>query len=909
MARKQKGTWDISIEINGEEVKNNLNSVGKSISKLNGQIRNLQPGTEEFIKKSAELEKARAHYKKMNDEVKNTNVSLEEAQGHFANLFGGLASGNFNMVSAGLKGIVGNLKGMTKAALAFIATPLGAAIAVLSGIALATKEWVNYNEEARKANIITQEITQLTGAELDNARIKALALSEVFTSSNFETNINAAKSLVKSFGISYDDAFNLIEESYVKGASANDEFIDSIKEYPIQFKNAGFSASEFINIVNTGMNLSIYKDKLPDAIKEADLAIKEQTKTTTDALVNAFGAAFTEDLLQKVRTGEITTKEALQSIALESTKVNLNQQQQAQLTADLFKGAGEDAGGSLKVFEALNIALNEQKKPLTEIQKLHLEQLEATKELKQAQDDAFKSDSFAKFSSDISIIWNKTKTFFYTVIAGLVDGFQNWFLNMKLGFSNIEISFLSIPMKFNETKKLLLKAATEIIGAFKYLGNAWENLKDLNFKGVRNEFNNFTASVKETATTAFDEYDKIGNKIDEIKLKARSSIIKQHFDSQTAAGELANKEPTDTTKKIITKDTDKTKNDKTKLTEEDKSILESKKKLAEFIADFEEEQKILDEAKKVEKTLQEEEAELLRLEAKYLKMAEDAGYETILAAGLEDAHNSEIQKIKDKWSVERLKKKAEEDAKFEQLDKETKAKILKADEDLENAKRIGLSAGVASLRTFFGEKAGIYKLMFGLEKALAINEVIVNTAKANAQIASNLAIANVKAVAASPFTGGLPTTGINTAIAAKALLTNKIMAGVSLATIAGSALKGMNDGGFTPNKAIGNDRYGPITSFNHGNEYVVPEIVRADPTYAPQIAQLEQARIQKLDLPSNGVASGSLDNAMLTNAVIMLVQRLNQPITAVANIGDDEIARQTTRQNKISQNRVNAKIK
>ena len=52
-------------------------------------------------------------------------------------------------------------------------------------------------------------------------------------------------------------------------------------------------------------------------------------------------------------SGAITTKQALEEIAAESEKAQLSQQQQAQLTADVFKGAGEDAGGALKILETI----------------------------------------------------------------------------------------------------------------------------------------------------------------------------------------------------------------------------------------------------------------------------------------------------------------------------------------------------------------------------------------------------------------------------------------------------------------------------------------------------------------------------------------------------------------------------
>ena len=138
------------------------------------------------------------------------------------------------------------------------------------------------------------------------------------------------------------------------GGAQNNEFLDSLGEYDNFFAAAGYSAQEFVNIVNTGYDLGIYTDKLPDALKEADLALREQTKSTRDALVNAFGASFTDDILSKVSSGEITTKTSLENIAAQAKITGLSQQQQAQLTADVFKGAGEDAGGALVILETVS---------------------------------------------------------------------------------------------------------------------------------------------------------------------------------------------------------------------------------------------------------------------------------------------------------------------------------------------------------------------------------------------------------------------------------------------------------------------------------------------------------------------------------------------------------------------------
>ncbi|WP_370398389.1 hypothetical protein [Tenacibaculum dicentrarchi] len=563
-------TFNLRIVINGEKVKNTLHDVKYAVARLAKEVHKMEKTDPEFKAKVAELKRAKGVYHDMRDEINGTNISLKEAKGHWSDLFDGILSGDFESVSSGLKGITGNIKGMAKAAWAFIATPIGAAIAVLSGIAVATKEWANYNEEASKANLTVSSITGIVGSELDVVRVKAQALTEIFGKSTFEENIKTAKSLVKSFGISYKEAFDLIEDSYVRGATANDEFNDSIIEFSAIQKKAGFTAKENVALINTAYSEGLYKDKFIDAIHEVDTAITEQSKSAKEALTGAFGDKFTSSLFKKVKSGAISTKDAIALISKQASTASLDQQQYAKLTADIFKSAGEDIGGAKKVLEVFNKALNEQAKALTPVQLETKRLSDANYELKKAQDEALKSDNYAKFSNDVTIIWAKTKTFFYKSVGAVVGYFQDWFLKQKLGFSDMMVSFKAIPMRFDETKKILITAVGNILDAFKHLGNAWESLKNLDLKGVRAEVGSFNNSIKDTATGASDAYDKIGKKIDEVQKKARNKIIKEHFNSITGAGEIQEK-----------KDLEKTTVTKTSTTRTSKDLEKEKKLLKE----------------------------------------------------------------------------------------------------------------------------------------------------------------------------------------------------------------------------------------------------------------------------------------------------------------------------------------
>ena len=70
------------------------------------------------------------------------------------------------------------------------------------------------------------------------------------------------------------EANDIIAQGLANGGAQNEEFLDSLGEYDELFSKAGYSAQEFVNIINTGYESGIYADKLPDALKEADLALK-----------------------------------------------------------------------------------------------------------------------------------------------------------------------------------------------------------------------------------------------------------------------------------------------------------------------------------------------------------------------------------------------------------------------------------------------------------------------------------------------------------------------------------------------------------------------------------------------------------------------------------------------------------
>jgi hypothetical protein len=443
----------------------------------------------EFIKAAAAADKLKRELREIDMATGDTSSNV----GNYAESLASLVPG-FEKVNGALQGIGINLSDIaannqgakaffadlgsgltdiTKKALAFIASPIGLAIAGLAAITLATKAFLDFNSEIAKTNLEVEQLANTSGAATDKLREQATAISKAY-GKDFKDAVKEIASIQKDFGVSADEAFKIYNKGLAEGGANSVDFGDSIREYGVLFSQAGFSATEFIDLLNKGIDLGIYTDKLPDAIKEAGISLNEQTKATRDALVNAFGASFADDILDKVKSGEISVKEALLSISSEAKTAQLNQQQLAQLTADVFRGAGEDAGGAALIFQVLNGEIEGSTKGLTDLQKQQQKSAELFKEIEEAKTEAFKSDTAIAFTNSVKNLWLELKLRLLKEIGSIINSFGKLY---KLIF-DVKIAFVAL-------KDGSISFAKEFIAVFKNfdITKPFESLKN-SFKGL-----------------------------------------------------------------------------------------------------------------------------------------------------------------------------------------------------------------------------------------------------------------------------------------------------------------------------------------------------------------------------------------------------------------------------------------
>ena len=894
-------TRRLKIYVNGQEVDATITNLRKNLSKFRAQANRAVEGTPEWKKYNkavaetdAELKKAYASQKDFREEIKltengisTTTKTLGDFSGSISQLFTGLKSGNYLDIQEGFNGVKKGIKGATKAAVAFIATPIGLAIAALAGIGLAAKQWLDYNSAVVEALRLTTSITGLTDQAADQARIRTEALVETFDV-DFKETLITARNLANQFGISFEEAFDVIEGQLVRGQKNNNEFFESLKEYPALFKSAGFSAEEFGKVVATGFDLGIYNDKLPDALKEADLSLKEQSQSTRDALINAFGAPFTNDILNRIKTGETSTKDALAEISSQADKTGLNLQQNAQLTADVFKGAGEDAGGALKVFEALDIALNKQQRELTESEQITQDQIKATTELKQVS-----SALFSTGDAGFALLIDKAKLFGTKLLVDILKtgvDVYNWFVDLnnesKVFAGILQILGIAATGPF----KIIGEGLSLLVNQFKALGTIVEGIFSFDVSKIKEGFNQGLSNIGESMSNLKEQAKKDGAEIAKA-FSGNNNLERKNLNDFIG---------TETPNAPVNEDPVSNNDGGGDLSPEDKKTLDSRKKLYEQLKALEEEQDLQNELKKLEKDQRDEEEEILRKEAEFEKLINDDAADAELKKGFEEALQFELQAIRDKYAEKRLKKKEKEEKKLTELDAKSKKQIIEAENELAQAKADAVFAGINILQSLFDESTAIYKALFLAQKIAAASEVVTNGIRERA------------AIGADPL---LPTLAKPPLV-----LASKIRTGISLAQIAATAIKGFERGGetFSGSYNGGVDGRGGQYAILHPNEYVIPEFVRKDPEVPNIISYLERKRQNKLGSFEDGGEStpettANADSTTTSNGLMITENTAQQLINSLQNLQakvyfgiDQELQRQEL-QDKIQATQTAAK--
>ena len=218
----------------------------------------------------------------------------------------------------------------------------------LAGAGAAFKFWFDYNKEVATATKLTKDFTDLSGDALKAQRVGVQSLAN-FYGKDFKEVLMAVNSLAKQFGITQAESLKVVKDGFAVGADANGEYLDTLKEYPAFFKDAGLSASEFIAIISQTTKAGIFSDKGIDAIKEATLKLREMNKATAIA-VTSLGLS-SQNISKGLTDGSLLMFDVITQLSAKIGELPPNSAAAGTAIADIFGAAGEDAGTIEEVSE------------------------------------------------------------------------------------------------------------------------------------------------------------------------------------------------------------------------------------------------------------------------------------------------------------------------------------------------------------------------------------------------------------------------------------------------------------------------------------------------------------------------------------------------------------------------------
>lgn len=224
----------------------------------------------------------------------NSNLGAMETQSSVLNksmkglaATAAVAGAAFLAVGAGLKGAVSAASEYDQA-MRDIQVTTGATNTQMAEMKKISKNLYNQNfgedwNDLAEAVSATKSVTQLTGKELEGATKNALIYRDAFKA-EIPESIKVADTMMKNFGITNTQSFNLLAQGAQKGLDKSGELLDSANEYAPQFAALGFNANEMFDTFSAGLKSGAFNlDKVGDAVKEFNIRSKDGSKASAEA--------------------------------------------------------------------------------------------------------------------------------------------------------------------------------------------------------------------------------------------------------------------------------------------------------------------------------------------------------------------------------------------------------------------------------------------------------------------------------------------------------------------------------------------------------------------------------------------------------------------------------------------------
>ena len=358
MANKQKLLEEeIAANKQKQEALNGKMQLAKQIFGENSD--EAQKWSRQLIAAKTEGERLKTQVNELNTELdeneedlENAGTAAKEAGDGYTVLKGAMSELVADGITAVKDGAVELATDSSKAYAQF-AAQTGIAADAMDGYKKAIQDVYldNFGESLEEVAEKMGKVKETTG-ELDPSKLKEMTENAMTLEDTFDMDLSeslrGAEALMTHFGLTSEQAFDLMAAGAQNGLNYSDELGDNVAEYSGKFAEAGYSAKDYFELLKNGSQGGAYNlDKVNDSINEvttrlADGTIEEGLGNFSDK---------TKETFEAWKTGGATQKDVIDSIVAD-IQGTTNEQEKMNMAALAFGTMAEDGG--TKFIEALS---------------------------------------------------------------------------------------------------------------------------------------------------------------------------------------------------------------------------------------------------------------------------------------------------------------------------------------------------------------------------------------------------------------------------------------------------------------------------------------------------------------------------------------------------------------------------
>jgi len=280
--------YDIAFRLNGlmdPSFRQSMGNAERHIEELERALREMS--------RRGDLDDVRRDADRTDDSLRNLN----ESAGGFSDTLKTVAeyTGAFALIEAAgvsMQNIVGVIGDQSDAMAQFQAST-GMTADQMTEINAISEDLYKQNygegfEDLTDVMATVKQFTNQVGDDLENTTKTAIAFRDVFKE-DVPESLKAADTMMKKFGTTSEQSYNLMAQGAQKGLNKSGDLIDTVNEYSVYFEKMGYSASGMLDVFSAGMENGAFSlDKVADVVKEFGIRIKDGSEGTSDAIYALF---------------------------------------------------------------------------------------------------------------------------------------------------------------------------------------------------------------------------------------------------------------------------------------------------------------------------------------------------------------------------------------------------------------------------------------------------------------------------------------------------------------------------------------------------------------------------------------------------------------------------------------------